>query len=328
MRIRRIQQLPANFDAYVGEIADELERLYGPKAAEQYREQARPMTAVTIAHPSVDALAAEEGGTTAGLLFAVTDPTDAVPDTMAETVGRISLIHVLQTHVGQAVEEGLVREAVRTLRAGGVDTIVTECLPCCVVDLDSAFGPLEFRKVRRLLMMADLADPRQTVDGTCESVPIQEDAWTEAAEVIVNAYIDSPERDLHPEVRDSARARVFVRRVAEGGFGETAPAFLRAIGPDGCFGGVILGCFVAPDVGFVLQVAVRREYPGQGIGTRLLQELARAFRKAGARSVALGVTASSPAVELYQRLGYCPLRDVATYVWRRDARNTSEASRC
>jgi ribosomal protein S18 acetylase RimI-like enzyme len=78
---------------------------------------------------------------------------------------------------------------------------------------------------------------------------------------------------------------------------------------------VVLGAIIAPGTGFVLQVAVRREKQGHGLGTDLLRGLAAAFRDAGLRDVALGVTRGNPAEGLYARLGFEVLREVNAYVW-------------
>ena len=51
------------------------------------------------------------------------------------TVGHIAFIHVLGRHAGQGVEQRLVEEAVRTLRAGGVEGIVSEYVTFSTLDL-------------------------------------------------------------------------------------------------------------------------------------------------------------------------------------------------
>jgi ribosomal-protein-alanine N-acetyltransferase len=85
---------------------------------------------------------------------------------------------------------------------------------------------------------------------------------------------------------------------------------------DSC-AGVVLGCEIAPDYGFILQVAVRRERQGMGIGGRLIRGLAAQFRAHGMTHIALGVTLENPAVRLYRRLGFDVVKPVNAYVWWR-----------
>ena len=57
-----------------------------------------------------------------------------------------------------------------------------------------------------------------------------------------------------------------------------------------------------------LAVAVAEGARGNGIGTRLLDELASAARRAGVHRLSLSVDSENPALRLYERLGY---REVA-----------------
>ena len=117
------------------------------------------------------------------------------------------------------------------------------------------------------------------------------------------------------QVRDEERATAFVARAMAGAYGPSRPTFARAVTQDGRIAGIILGCEVFPPVGFVLYVAVRPEFQSRGIGTSLMRGLAREFRTAGLREMALGVTASSPAKRLYERLGFETRRTVDAYYW-------------
>ncbi len=130
------------------------------------------------------------------------------------------------------------------------------------------------------------------------------------------AYEDDPGRQLHLEVGSVPHALDFFHRVASGGFGETRDAYSRVY-MDGSCPGLILGCKVAPEVGFVLHVAVRPAHRGKGIATALIRAQAAAYRKAGLRRVSLGVSVRNPARRLYTCLGFTPLQPVDAFTWWR-----------
>jgi GNAT superfamily N-acetyltransferase len=53
-----------------------------------------------------------------------------------------------------------------------------------------------------------------------------------------------------------------------------------------------------------LAIAITHEHRGQGIGTRLMNELADVARANGMRKISLSVSRGNPAAHLYERLGY------------------------
>jgi ribosomal protein S18 acetylase RimI-like enzyme len=306
-RLHRLAGLPANFDEYVAEISRELAHLYGKRAAEFYRGIAHHAMKDTIGHDAVDAIAIKDRDAAAGFLVGVE----------RRGVGEISFIHVLWRYAGQGLEQRLLRECVRSFRAGGVDGVVCECVTFCPLDLDEMFRKLGFERVERVLMTAALNVPELRSGTPPISTTAREEHYADIADVIVDAYRDHPGRRLHHDVRDAEGALSFVRQVAAGDYGEVAPGYVRTTECDERCAGTILGCQIMPDHGFVLQVAVRQAYQGRGIGTRLLRELAAEFREAGLSHVVLGVTLSSPAFRLYERLGFRILRPVNAYAWWR-----------
>jgi ribosomal protein S18 acetylase RimI-like enzyme len=110
-------------------------------------------------------------------------------------------------------------------------------------------------------------------------------------------------------------AFVFVQGVAQGAFGPSRAAFIRGIRRDGRYVAAIFGCEAALEVGFILQVAVRPECQGQGLGATLVREIAHCFSEAGLARAVLGVTVDNPARRLYERLGFTRLLPVRAYVW-------------
>lgn len=305
--LQRINRLPANFGEFVEEVAVGLGDLYGERAGSEYRATAAVHFRRSVAHPEVDALALCEGKEAAALLFT----------TLQDQVGRVSFIHVLRRHVGRGLEERLVKEAVRTLRAGGVEGILCEHVPFCPLTLGATYRSLAFDRMERLIMSASLDAPGLACELPLQSVSYGERDWPEIAELIVAAYQNHPGTRLHDEVRDAGRARAFLSRAARGSYGAMRPEFGRAIRRDGACVGALIGCRIAADVGFVVHVVVRPGYQRQGLGTLLMRELAGAFRGAGLSRMALGVTAANPARRLYTGLGFEPVRAVDAYVWWR-----------
>lgn len=304
LSVRRLEGLPDNFDKFVDEIATGLAGLYGPRAAEAYRRTAPNTVGAAISHPSVEAVAVDDGPQVAGFLLALT----------RLNVAQISFIHVLRCYAGRGVEPLLLEEVVRRLRDTPVEGIVAEFVPLCRLDLDETYATLGFDRVERLLMAARLGSPRLAPPGP-EGIVCDERNAADVADVVFEAYRDHPGRKLHAEVRTHESALEFVRSALQGGYGPAHPGFVRGVVRDGRLAATIVGCEVAPDFGFVLQVAVRPAYQRQGLGSQLLRQLAQRFRQAGLTRMALGVTKTNPALGLYERLGFRPLRPVTANVW-------------
>lgn len=304
--VTRIRKAPANLDAFVEEIAPGMARLYGEAAGAHYRNTACASLAATIGHPAVGAYAFLQDETAAGLCFVV----------KRTASGHIAFIHVLASAADRGIEKELAAAAVRGLREEGFERIVAECIPFCRLDLEGSFVPLGFERVPRLLMAALLTSPGLRTPANEGRVCTVADVDA-LADVLVDAYREHPGRGLHTEVRSNEQAAEFLRLVFGGGFGAVHPGYVRAIDRNGQAAALIIGCEVAAQVGFVLQVAVRRRFQGRGLGRQLMRESAERFRQRGMERMALGVTRTSPALRLYGRLGFKELRAVDVYVWRR-----------
>ncbi len=306
LSLRRWHKLPRNFSAFVEELACGIEGLYGAASAEEYRRRARDLFGAAVESTAVDVVGLFDGPDAAGVLMAAS----------RDNTGEITLVHVLEHYLRQGVEERLVAESVRMLRESGAKRILSEFVPLYAEDLGTTFGSLGFESVERAVMAAAASAPGLAPWGLPESVPITEADRGDAAEVIIAAYEGHPDRKLHSDVGDTAAARAFLERVADGGFGLARRSFSRLIRKSGQCAGVIAGCEIGPDIGFILQVAVAPAFQGKGLGTRLLREQAVAFRETGMARIALGVTMDNPARELYERLGFAVLRPVRAHVWQ------------
>ncbi len=64
-------------------------------------------------------------------------------------------------------------------------------------------------------------------------------------------------------------------------------------------------CWVEGDTGWVIQMGVRPEWRGQGLGAAILSRVLRSFADAGLRTAALEVATNNPtARRLYERMGF------------------------
>ncbi|MBI5095938.1 MAG: GNAT family N-acetyltransferase [Candidatus Hydrogenedentes bacterium] len=306
-QLQHLDELPPNFPDFANEVADAMETMYGPEAAAHYRGAAEAQFRGAIQHPSVDMLGCYEGKRALALLVTI----------QRGMVTQFSFLHVLEDALGRGIEQRLVAEAVRIHRAGGVDAILAEYVQFASLDDREVYESLGFETIQRELMIATLPNPQLTREAPPASVEFSQDDWGDAAEVIVAAYDGHPGRRLHIEVRDFENALAFVQAVSESSYGPSRPEYRRRMRQNGVTEGVIVGCEVAPRIGFILQVAVRPEYQDRGIGGRLVSELSQALEAAGCAQVALGVTSDSPARRLYSRLGFRTLRDVPAHVWWR-----------
>lgn len=305
LKLQPIEALPENFEAFVKEIGNGLGTIYGPEAEEDYHRRARAIFLSNIAHPEVAGLGAYDGDRMAGMVFGLRHGVTA----------EVLFIHVLDAYTGQGVEHVLVKEVVGQLWVDGVKGMVAECIPLCSVELHEPFLQLGFEHVARQLMGGKTEEIAG--GGIGRSRPMFQKDFEGAAACIVDGYMGHPGRRLHFEVGDQEHALAFVERVMRGSLGRMEEGFARVMEVDSQCLGVILGCEIAPGTGFVLQVAVRRDAQGRGIGQMLVRDLARSFYARSMPRMVLGVTLDNPAGRLYARLGFVVLRPVDAYVrWR------------
>ena len=307
LKLKRIGRPPDNFDRFIAEVASGLGELYGPAAKAEYESEAMHSAQLGMGHADVDTVAVFEGTQAVGLLMSI----------VREDIGRLVFIHVLHAYAGRGVEDKLLHETTNTLRAGGVEGIVSECLPFCPIQEETVYSKLGFRSVKRAIMGAPVSWPALALQGPIESRPLHPDDIPAAAEALVAAYRGAPDRELLNEVQTPKAAGAYIQSVVAGAFGKTAAAYHRVVEKEGRIAALSLSARVAPDVGFLLQIAVHPDFRGKGVGTGLMKELTRALQEDGMQRLALGVTLSNPARRLYARLGLKTWRELTTYVWSR-----------
>lgn len=303
--IRLLRALPPNFAEFVDEIGAGLRALYGQAGEAEYREVAPSRFQATLNHLGVDLWGAFDGERAVGMLTAIE----------RDGVGHIVFTHILQSYCGQDIESALIERGIQALKDCGVDGIISECVPFCELAEAASYAGLGFTPIERAIMRADIGTFSFEHAHKEETLLLEPEDQAEAAEVLVEAYADHSARVLHPAFHSERSALAFVSGIVAGDFGVTRPEYCRILRVDGRLAGVIFGAQAAPDVGFVLQIAVPPAFQGCGLGTVLLGDLADAFEHAGMARIALGVTMDNPARRLYERLGFTIRQRITAYTW-------------
>lgn len=179
-----------------------------------------------------------------------------------------------------------------------------------------------FRGYPRLFFEVDLAGisamPSAEPRGAAIT-PWHEHRHDEAARVIAAAYVDHIDSQINDQYRSVAGARRFLTNIVQyPGCGTFFPsASYLAVDRDSlapC--GVCLASLVAEDAGHITQVCVTPEHRSTGLGYELVRRSLVALSAHGARTASLTVTSSNtPAIRLYQRMGFAARRNFAAYVW-------------
>jgi ribosomal protein S18 acetylase RimI-like enzyme len=147
----------------------------------------------------------------------------------------------------------------------------------------------------------------------------REERHEEAAHMIAHSYRGHIDSQINDQYQSIPGARRFVGNIIQfpgcGRFFSPASsiAFRKDTGQP-C--GLVLGSLVNEGVGHITQICVTPESRGMGVGYELLRRALREFREHGCRKVSLTVTsANSPAIRLYERMGFERVREFAAHVW-------------
>jgi ribosomal protein S18 acetylase RimI-like enzyme len=301
---RRLSAPPANLDEFIDGIAAGVCEIYGEEAALAYRARAPRGFGAALAAPMAALWGVEVTRGCAALLMGI----------LRGETAEITLIHVLPEFAGQGMEHALVATATHAFQAAGARAVLSESTQHVPMELDGAFGAAGFSSVPRGLYRVSTAELSQaTLGARNDSVPLGPAHFSGVAACIAEAYAGHPGRLIHPEVRTPVAAQDYLLRVLTGAHGPVLPNHCRVVLDGGEVIGVLLGCEVAPQTGFVLQLAVRPAARGAGIGTALLHAFAHACETAEVPAVALGVTLDNPARNLYEKLGFRMQRPVTAY---------------
>ncbi len=303
-----LTRFPSNFSEFREEIAEALGCFFGPAAMNQYRQQAETQFRLSLQHPAVRAYAVTDAERTLAMLFAVVSSGKAA---------RIPFYHVLSDYAQSDVPRLLASTASHALRSEGINHIVAECVSLGTADFRKTFTEKGFSVIERLLMRLEpIALCSDENHPTGRSVPLTQEYTESLGRLLAAVYERHPDRPIHIDLQNTSVAVQFVREVFSGSYGITRPNYVRGIIQENRLLGLVLGCEVSSDCGFVLHVAVHPDFQHHGLGTQLMLDLLREFRNVGLTSAALAVTATNPAVNLYERLGFKKIRRFDTYVWQ------------
>lgn len=304
---QKLDAPPENLAEFIDGIAAGVREVHGDAAALAYVARASRGFGLAMAAPAAVLWGVSAECGCAALLLGI----------LRGTTAEITLVHVLPTFAWQGMEHMLVAAAAADFRASGAREVLSEAMQHVPMALDDAFAEAGFSAVRRGLFRVDTFRLLQATMGVADhSAALGAVHFAPAAACIAAAYAAHPGRLIHPEVRSRAAAGAYLRRVMTGAHGPVLPNHCRVVVEGGEVAGVLLGCEIAPQTGFVLQLAVRPAYQGRGMGTGLLGAFARACDEAEVPTISLGVTLDSPARALYERLGFHFQRPVTAYHWR------------
>lgn len=298
---------PENLGEFIDGIAVGVGAIHGAAAAAAYRARAVRGFGAAVAAPAAVLWGVEAGVGCAAILMGI----------QRGDLAEITLVHVLPAFAGKGLEHALVAAAAEGFRKNGARAILSEAMQHVPMDLDGAFDGAGFSMVRRGLFHVPTDALIRTAGTAADaSVPLGPGHFAGAGECIAAAYAGHPGRIIHPEVRSAASAQAYLLRVLTGAHGPVLPNHCRVALAGDVAAGVLLGCEIAPQSGFVLQLAVLPEFRGRGMATGLLGAFARACATADVPMVSLGVTLDNPARGLYEKLGFRFQLPVTAYHWQ------------
>jgi ribosomal protein S18 acetylase RimI-like enzyme len=223
----------------------------------------------------------------------------------------------------EEVERRLLIHVIETLQQSpGVHRIEAQLLAHNAGDAALPFLNQGFRRHARLFMTLPLAGAQVGEKTIATEIEIRR--WTEAdyqpsASVITAAYRDHVDSEINDQYRTLSGSLRFLNNIVRfPGCGTFDPesSFVAINRQNHTLVGVILCSRVRYDTGHVTQICVLPEYRALGLGKALLAATVRNLTRRKFSTISLTVTeANSPAVELYQRLGFETKRVFDAFVW-------------
>jgi ribosomal protein S18 acetylase RimI-like enzyme len=267
---------------------------------------------------------AMEGSSVAGYAFYV----------LEEHKALLGGLYVSSQWPQMPVAQELLSDVLETLRAlPHTERIEAQLIPFGC-DLGRALAEQGFRLYPRQFMLLDLqqapgqADSRNT-NKPARTAPavvsgLRLERWNDryfaaCARLIQLAYANHMDGEINDQYRSESGALKFLKNIIIlpgcGQFQAHASFVLRAPHSHELVG-VVLTSLVAPGVAHTTQICVMPGYQRNGIGRRLMEATIDALRTHGVAELSLTVTAANdPAVRLYQKIGFTPIKTFTAGVW-------------
>ena len=223
----------------------------------------------------------------------------------------------------QEVERRLLTHVIETLQQSpGIHRVEAQLLAHEAGAAAPPFLSQGFSRHARLFMTLPLSNSNFEAPAVIPDIELRR--WSEqdyqaSAGIITAAYRDHVDSEINDQYRTLSGSLRFLNNIVRfPGCGTFDPeSSLVAVDRRSHeLAGVILCSRVRHDTGHVTQICVLPEYRGHGLGKAMLAATARNLTQRKFTGLSLTVTeANTPAVDLYERLGFARKRVFDAFVW-------------
>ena len=223
----------------------------------------------------------------------------------------------------EEVERRLLTHVIETLQQSpGIHRVEAQLLAHEAGSAAPPFLAQGFSRHARLFMTLPLSNPSSPVIGPIAEFELRrwhEQDYQASAGIITAAYRDHVDSEINDQYRTLSGSLRFLNNIIRfPGCGTFDPesSFVAVNRRNQALAGVILCSRVRHDTGHVTQICVLPEHRGRGLGKTLLAATARNLTQRKFTGLSLTVTeANTPAVDLYERLGFARKRVFDAFVW-------------
>jgi ribosomal protein S18 acetylase RimI-like enzyme len=223
-------------------------------------------------------------------------------------------------------EVKLMTHVLETLQAmPGLRRIEAQLLNLDGESIGEHFLSLGFNRYDRhflFLSIPDAAEIHVVADPGVQVVPWETQWFRAASDLILESYRGHVDSAISDQYRTRAGAARFLENIIRlPGCGTFLPeasflAVRRNGSARGQLCGMILTSVVSDRVAHITQLCVEPKRQGQGLGKRLIAQVAGVLRSQKFQGATLSVTVSNTrAAELYRSLGFEPLTSFPAFVW-------------